>query len=1137
MLRRGLAFTFLALVFLLGLVAILLNTESGTRFVINRIDAFVPGSLYADDVDGTLWRGMRIPVFRYRDDNLDLAISDLDIAINWPNALAGTLSLNTLRAGEVVYRDRSVQEASGNGLEVEMPPVPLRIGIERGRIAILSIDRNEVETTVTDLAVDDVVLVGQRIRFDRFAVNYDEAGVVITDADTTLTAPVPVEAGIEWTFGGEWAGSATLSGSLNRLQVTHELSTPWAIGTDGDLRLLGRTDPEFDLLNQWQRIDIEAASFRDGQVRVSGTMDDYRTAFSVTVDEPRVPTLSIDGRADGSLTGFADTTFSVVTSSGAATAAGSLRWSPEPGASLLVQASDVDPSMIDERLTGLLSATADVSVQGVDAWQVRDARIEGEFLDSELAASGSISGEGDAFSCEQCLVALGGNRALIDGSLEGSTMALELDVDATDLAELSPAMAGSLEIDWSVTGTFELPRFRGIASGRALGYAGVLVSSARLESRDPAGGAFDLTLAADGIVRDTSELGSLNLSAAGEFEDATIDVDWSLPDVATVSATAQLGLAGDTIAGTIRRAAIDGTHSGRWILGAPAGFAAAPDSVKVDGHRWLLPSGELLVSEVEIGADRLSLAAELNGLALSTANSFLPDQFALRGTANAAVDVQRNDAGWLGTIAWTQEDTILTVTPPEEDAVELEISDAGLNARLDGDDARVEARLRLEPGVSLRAEGSLTDLLAEPRVDGTITLDGEYWKWVSLFFPELDDFDGDVSAALAVNGPLDSPDLSGSASWSGGRAIVPELNVALTDVNITATSDRDGTAKVKGFLNAGDGSLALDGTIDDVLLASRRIELDVTGNAAEVLNWPEYRLIVSPEVTVIGEAGGWDARGTVEIPVADIAIVELPASAVDVSPDVRVIDEEFSTEATDARLSGEARVVLGDDVHISAFGLDTHITGELLVGKLPGRDLSGEGRVELIGGRFSAYGQELTIEEGTLTFTGPLDDPIVNVRATRTIEDFDGTVVAGIRLNGRANNLTATIYSDPAMSEADALSYLVMGRPLSEVSVGEGQELSNAAVGLGLRQASRITQQVGQTIGLDQLTIIGDGGDATALVAGKQFNSRLYARYAYGVFSQVGMILIRYRLTERLSLEAGAGETQSIDVLYSVDQM
>ncbi len=122
------------------------------------------------------------------------------------------------------------------------------------------------------------------------------------------------------------------------------------------------------------------------------------------------------------------------------------------------------------------------------------------------------------------------------------------------------------------------------------------------------------------------------------------------------------------------------------------------------------------------------------------------------------------------------------------------------------------------------------------------------------------------------------------------------------------------------------------------------------------------------------------------------------------------------------------------------------------------------------------------------------------------------------------------------MSEADALSYLVIGRPLSEATAGEGGELSDAAVRLGLRQAARITQQIGQSLGLDELTIIGDGGDATALVAGKQFNDRLYARYAYGVFSRLGMIMIRYRLTKRLSLEAGAGETQSIDVLYSIEK-
>jgi translocation and assembly module TamB len=272
-----------------------------------------------------------------------------------------------------------------------------------------------------------------------------------------------------------------------------------------------------------------------------------------------------------------------------------------------------------------------------------------------------------------------------------------------------------------------------------------------------------------------------------------------------------------------------------------------------------------------------------------------------------------------------------------------------------------------------------------------------------------------------------------------------------------------------------------------------------------------------------------------EVPQAEIIVREIVENAVTVSPDIVAVSDDFSTPRSAARYSGEARLVLSDDVHIAAFGLDTNVSGELIVRKSPDQQLTAEGQIELSNGRFVAYGQRLMIEEGTLTFTGPLDNPIVDVTATRTIEDFDSTIVAGIRLRGRANNLNSTVYSEPAMAEADALSYLMIGRPLAEASNSEGSQLSGAALGLGLKQASRLTEQIGQSVGLDELTFIGDGGDATALVAGKQINSRLYARYAYGVFSRLGMILIRYRLSERLSLEAGSGETQSIDILYSVE--
>jgi autotransporter translocation and assembly factor TamB len=46
----------------------------------------------------------------------------------------------------------------------------------------------------------------------------------------------------------------------------------------------------------------------------------------------------------------------------------------------------------------------------------------------------------------------------------------------------------------------------------------------------------------------------------------------------------------------------------------------------------------------------------------------------------------------------------------------------------------------------------------------------------------------------------------------------------------------------------------------------------------------------------------------------------------------------------------------------------------------------------------------------------------------------------------------------------------------------------------------------------------------------------VYLRYAYGVFSQVGNLLLRYKLSKRLTIEAGTGESQSMDLLYIVEK-
>lgn len=81
-----------------------------------------------------------------------------------------------------------------------------------------------------------------------------------------------------------------------------------------------------------------------------------------------------------------------------------------------------------------------------------------------------------------------------------------------------------------------------------------------------------------------------------------------------------------------------------------------------------------------------------------------------------------------------------------------------------------------------------------------------------------------------------------------------------------------------------------------------------------------------------------------------------------------------------------------------------------------------------------------------------------------------------------------------------------------------------------------LTQGAGDGLGLDEVGLEGGGGDDSAVVAGKRFSDKVYIRYTYGLFSRIGTLLIRYELGHGFSIEAGSGEQQSLDLLYSIDR-
>ncbi len=413
-------------------------------------------------------------------------------------------------------------------------------------------------------------------------------------------------------------------------------------------------------------------------------------------------------------------------------------------------------------------------------------------------------------------------------------------------------------------------------------------------------------------------------------------------------------------------------------------------------------------------------------------------------------------------------------------------------------------------------------------------MNGTRWEWMPRLFPDIDRFTGAIDVDVRASGPLSSPGLEGEARWSDGSLAVPALNLPFTDIDMELAGSGAGDLVVSGSARSGDGGFRLQGRLTEVFSGDPAFEVELSGSSATILDWEDFRLVVSPELGFSGDSKGIVVDGAVSLDQADIVIRELPEGSVSPSADV-VVDGREPPMRRRTRIAGEFEVSLGDEIHLQAFGLDTRLEGQLRFVVPEGRDPQGFGELRLVDGSFEAYGQQLEIETGTLVFTGPLDDPLVNVRAVRRIESSAGLVIAGIQTSGHASELRSRVFSEPSMAEAEALSYLLLGHPLDQATRSEGDILVNSAYAFGLRQSALIINQIAKTVGLDELSIAGSTQENTELIAGKRVSSRVYASFAYGVFSRVGLLLMRFKLTDRISIEVGAGETQSMDLLYTLE--
>jgi len=407
---------------------------------------------------------------------------------------------------------------------------------------------------------------------------------------------------------------------------------------------------------------------------------------------------------------------------------------------------------------------------------------------------------------------------------------------------------------------------------------------------------------------------------------------------------------------------------------------------------------------------------------------------------------------------------------------------------------------------------------------------------LTVFFPQyIYDSRGEIELTAAISGTVGEPLFAGTFGLQEAELYVPAAGVRIADIQAAAQFNGQQLNISTLQMTSAGGTISGQGMLDLLGWTPDSYHFTLAGEGFQLLNLSDLAIKVSPDLVIDGDFDTLRVRGSLRFPQVMIEN-QNRSQVVNNSPDLVIVDRQTPEPQTATlRHDIDVNLILGDQVLLNVSGLQARIAGSLRLYSDAQQDIAAQGRLFVERGRFSTYGVSLDVERGELYFAGvPLQYPTLDILAIRRA----GDVRAGVRVTGTPQDPQVSLYSEPAMPDADVLSYVVLGRPLD--SSGGDTDLLMVATGALLSQGESIILQerLKGRLGLDVLEFTAGNGDTNdaVITTGKYITPDLYVSLGYSLFNNSNEIKMRYRLSSRLELESSFGQESGVDLFYRLER-
>ncbi|MFN1147774.1 autotransporter assembly complex protein TamB [Serratia liquefaciens] len=993
----------------------------------------------------------------------------------------------------------------------------------------------------------------QHIKLDNFDVKSPQ-GTLSAQGQATLTGSWPVEMVANSTLNieplkGEKVKLNVGGGLREELKVALNLSGPVGAQLDVQTQLAEVGLPLALTLQskqlKWPLNGEAQYQVNDFRLRFNGKATDYALSTRANIKGQDLPpaVLTLDGK--GNVEQFKLDRLRLAALQGNTDLTALVDWSKAISWNSQLTLSGINtakqwpewPAKLDGKIT------TRGSLHG-GSWQLQVPvlQLDGNVKQNKVTARGTLSGNAAGqWKIPGIDLTLGRNQLNVKGQLDEKSWNLDANIDAPRLDGALPGLGGTAKGLLKLRGNLQAPQLLADLTASGLQWQALRINRVKIDgdvrSSDQIQG--QLAVRVEQLKQDALDISLLTLDAKGSEKQHQLQLKIDGKPV-----SGQLALQGSfdrqqqRWRGNLNNTRFD-TPVGEWRLtrAIALDYLNTAQKISIGPHCWQNPNAELCVPKTIEAGPSGQASVVLNRFDLAMIKPFLGPETALSGVFTGRADVSWKAGGALPDAKVSLVGNgVKVVQQVQGNALPIAFDRLNLNAGLSNGRAQADWLIKLTNNGQFDGNVQVADPQVRRIISGNVNITNISLAMINPALMKGEKAAGMLNANLRLGGSAQKPLVYGRMALDKVDIDGHWMPFDMTDGRLVMNFDGM-TSTMEGLVSTTRGQLNLSGDADWRDINAWRARIAAKGDKLRVTVPPMIRIDVSPDLVFEATPQLFSLNGSVDIPWARITVQELPESAVGVSSDEVMLDDQLKPiqpKTAGIPINSNLMIHVGNDVRLDAFGLKARLKGDLKVVQ-DKNGLGLNGQIDIPSGRFHAYGQDLIVRKGQLMFSGPPDQPLLNIEAIRNPESTEDDVTAGVRVTGLADAPKLEVFSDPAKSQQEALSYLLRGQGLGS-SGADGNAMTSMLIGMGVAQSGQLVGKIGEAFGVSNLALDTQGvGDSSQVVVSGYVLPGLQVKYGVGIFDSLATLTLRYRLMPKLYLEAVSGLDQALDLLYQFE--